>query len=85
VLAILAMPAPGVGAARGSGWLRSSLPLCCAPWPMHGQAGTGKQALWPNRKANPFGYDIALRIEHDRRDRRSPVTGLCSSPSWKLA
>jgi hypothetical protein len=32
-------------AARGCGWLRSSLPLRCAPWRWLFQVGTGKQAL----------------------------------------
>ena len=40
-----------VGAARGSGRLRSSHPLRCAPRPCCCQAGTGKQAPQPNRKA----------------------------------
>jgi hypothetical protein len=38
-------------AARDSGWLRSSLALRCAPGLRQCQAGTGKQAFQPNRKA----------------------------------
>jgi uncharacterized OsmC-like protein len=51
VLAILAMLALKGRAARGSGRLRSSLPLRYAPWHRMLQAGTGKQALQPNQKA----------------------------------
>ena len=38
-------------AARGSGWLRSSHPLRCAPRLGRRQVGTGKQARQSNRKA----------------------------------
>jgi hypothetical protein len=37
--------------ARGSGWLRFSHPLRCAPRPRGRQVGAGKQALRSNRKA----------------------------------
>ena len=38
-------------AARGSGWLRSSHPLRCAPRLWRRQVGTGKQVRRSNRKA----------------------------------
>ena len=45
MLAVLAMLAPKwARAARGSGRLRSSHPLRCAPRPYSCQAGTGEQA-----------------------------------------
>jgi hypothetical protein len=46
-----ASPCSRESAARGSGWFRSSLPLRPAPCQRMLQAGTGKQAIQPNRKA----------------------------------
>jgi hypothetical protein len=54
-------------AARGSGWLRSSLPLRCAPRLERRQVGTGKQGHRSNRKAdlgrNPID-NATRRREH---------------------
>ena len=85
--ALLAMLAPKRRSGRCA-WLRAAVRLSslrCAPWLTQYQAGTGKQALEPNRKAGSRRSrpddTIALRIERDRRDRR-PVAGLAAPASW---